>query len=367
MANVSELETRRFPVDQLREFCTRVFVHFEVRKDDAQLAADVLTTSDLRGIDSHGIARLPMYFEHFSVGRLNPGPRLQVLRETPSTATIDGDNGLGLLVAPKANEIAMEKAADVGSGWVSVCNSNHFGIASYGPLQAIQRDMIGWAMTNASSQVVPLWSSQRMLGTNPLAIAFPSANEPPIVIDMATSVVAYGKIEIAQRKNKPIPDGWALDANGNTTNDPWDATGLDYALLPLGGDHEHGGHKGYCLGSMVDILCGVLSGAAWGPFAPNFFIPNPPVETPVGRGLGHFFGAMRVDGFMEPDDFKKRMDHWSREFRAAKAAPGTDGPLVPGLPEWEAAASRSQDGIPLDSTLVSKLREVSQHTGVPWG
>ncbi len=200
MANVSELETRRFPVDQLREFCTRVFVHFEVRKDDAKLAADVLTTSDLRGIDSHGIARLPMYFEHFSVGRLNPRPRLQVLRETPSTATIDGDNGLGLLVAPKANEIAMEKAADVGSGWVSVCNSNHFGIASYGPLQAIQRDMIGWAMTNASSQVVPLWSSQRMLGTNPLAVAFPSANEPPIVIDMATSVVAYGKIEIAQRK-----------------------------------------------------------------------------------------------------------------------------------------------------------------------
>ena len=179
---------------------TRVFRHFGVPEADARQAADVLATSDLRGIDSHGVARLHTYFDMLTLGRINPRPEVRIVRESPSTATVDGDNGLGLVVGPRANAIAMDKAEAVGSGWVSVCNTNHFGIAGYYPLQALKRDLIGWAMTNATKLVAPLWAAERMLGTNPIAIAFPGKEEPPIVIDMATSAVAYGKIEIAMRK-----------------------------------------------------------------------------------------------------------------------------------------------------------------------
>ena len=207
-------ETRSYPIEQLSEFSERVFRHFGVPEADARQAADVLAASDLRGIDSHGVARLHTYFDMLTLGRINPRPEIRIVRQLPGTATVDGDNGLGLVVGPKANAIAMEKAEAVGSGWVSVRNTNHFGIAGYYPLQALKRDMIGWAMTNSTKLVAPLWSAERMLGTNPIAIAFPGKEEPPIVIDMATSAVAYGKIEIAMRKGQPIPDGWAVDADG---------------------------------------------------------------------------------------------------------------------------------------------------------
>ena len=166
-------DVHTYPIERLREFSTRVFLHFGVPEADARLAADVLATSDLRGIDSHGVARLHTYFDMLAFGRINPRPNIRVIRETPSTATVDGDNGLGLVVGPKANAIAMEKAVAVGSGWVSVSNTNHFGIAGYYPLQALKRDLIGWAMTNSTKLVAPIWGAERMLGTNPIAIAFP--------------------------------------------------------------------------------------------------------------------------------------------------------------------------------------------------
>lgn len=360
----SEFETQTFPVEQLSQFIRQVLRHFEISEEDAQQSADVLIASDVRGIDSHGIARLPMYARWLRAGRINPRPQVAIVRETPSTATVDGDNGLGLVVGNAANDIAMEKAAEVGTGWVAVRNSNHFGIAGYYPMKCLARDMIGWAMTNASCQVAPLWSRDRMLGTNPIAVAFPAGQQRPIVIDMATSVVAYGKVEIAQRKQVPIPDGWAIDAQGRVTNDASICTGLDYALLPLGGDRDHGGHKGYCLASMVDLLCGVLSGASWGPFAPNFFFDNPPRETEAGVGLGHFFGAMRIDGFIDADEFKSRADHWIRSFRNANPTPNTSGPLIPGQPEWEAEQQRRRGGIPLLTVVVDKLKDLSCETGI---
>lgn len=197
-----------FSSDYLKNFSAQVFVHFGIPETDALQAADVLARSDLRGIDSHGVARLHTYFDMLSLGRINAKPKIKITREKLSVATVDGDNGLGLVVGPKANEIALEKAETYGSGWVSVCNTNHFGIAGYYPLKALERDLIGWAMTNSTKLVSPLWGAQRMLGTNPIAIAFPGYKEPPIVIDMATSAVAYGKIEIALRKATDIPKGW---------------------------------------------------------------------------------------------------------------------------------------------------------------
>jgi LDH2 family malate/lactate/ureidoglycolate dehydrogenase len=358
-----EREFSLFPAEHLRDFSTKVFVHFGIPEADARQAADVLIKSDLRGIDSHGVARLHTYFDMLALGRINPRPDIKIVREKLSVATVDGDNGLGLIVGPKANEIAMEKAEKYGSGWVSVCHTNHFGIAGYYPLKALERDLIGWAMTNSTKLVAPLWGAERMLGTNPIAIAFPGYKEPPIVIDMATSAVAYGKIEMAVRKKTEVPRGWIIDKDGRMTTDPREMIDGG-AQLPLGSEREMGGHKGYALASMVDILCCVLSGANWGPFAPPFALRQEIPTRSVGKGIGHFFGAMRIDGFIDRDEFKKQIDEWIRVFRNTKPAPGTKGPLIPGDPEREAEAIRSKEGIPLLKPVVDDLLDISRKTGI---
>src|SRR5437867_11187422 len=253
-------ETRLYPPEWLFEFTTRVFRHMGVPEDDARTAATVLQAADLRGIDSHGVARLHTYFDMLQIGRIDPKPNVTIVRESPSTATVDGGNGLGLVVGPKANAIAMEKALAVGSGWVSVRNTNHYGIAGYYVLEALKRDLIGWSMANTTPSVTPLWGAERMLGTNPIAIAFPGREEPPIVIDMATSAAAYGKIEIAKRAGKPIPLGWAIDRQGAPTTDP-NAMIDGGAQVPLGSTRDGGGHKGDGLAVVVDVLSAVLSGA----------------------------------------------------------------------------------------------------------
>ena len=274
---------QHFPIERLYEFSTRVFIHFGVSDADAQQAADVLAASDLRGVDSHGVARLRSYFDMLTLGRINPTPNVRVVRELPATATVDGDNGLGLVVAPKANAIAMDKAEAVGAACVSVCNSNHFGMAGYYPLQALGRGLIGWAMCNSTKLVAPLWGAERMLGTNPIAIAFPCATEPPVVIDFASSATAYGKIEIALRKGVDLPVGWAIDREGRPATRPEQMIDGG-ALLPLGSTREAGGHKGYCLAALVDMLSCVLSGANWGPFAPPFALRQEVPARSVGKG-----------------------------------------------------------------------------------
>jgi L-2-hydroxycarboxylate dehydrogenase (NAD+) len=362
---MADIEAKVFPIEALREFSTRVFLHFGVPKEEAAQAADVLASADLRGIDSHGVARLHTYFDLLREGRINPKPQIKTIRSTLSTATVDGDNGLGLVAGPQANRMAMERAEKAGSGWVSVCNTNHFGIAGYYVLQALERDLIGWAMTNSTSIVAPLWGMERMLGTNPIAIAFPGKEEPPIVIDMATCAAAYGKIEMARRKGEAIPAGWAIDKQGRVTINPDDAVNGG-ALLPLGSDRERGGHKGYALAIMVDMLSGVLSGANWGPFAPPFALRQEIPKRSVGKGIGHFFGAMRIDGFIDADSFKRQIDDYIRVFRATKPAPGTTGPLIPGDPEREAEKLRREKGVPLIMPIIEDLRDISRKTGIPF-
>ncbi len=362
---MASVEVKVFPIEVLREFSTRIFLHFGVPKADAEQAADVLASADLRGIDSHGVARLTSYFDLLSEGLINPTPKIKVLRSTLSTATIDGDNGLGLVVGPQANKIAMDMAEKAGSGWVSICNTNHFGIAGYYVLKALERDMIGWAMTNSTKLVTPLWGAERMLGTNPIAIAFPGKDEPPIVIDMATCAAAYGKIEMARRRGQPIPQGWGIDNQGRGTTNPDDIV-AGGALLPLGSDRERGGHKGYGLAIMVDVLCGALGGANWGPFTPPFALRQEIPARNVGKGIGHFFGAMRIDGFIEADEFKRQIDDFIRTFRATKPAPGTNGPLIPGDPEREAEKVRRKDGVPLIMPVVEELRTISKKIGIPF-
>jgi L-2-hydroxycarboxylate dehydrogenase (NAD+) len=356
-------ETRSFPWPRLHEFCAGVFRHLGVPDDEAHLAADVLSAADRRGIDSHGVARLRTYYDLLSIGRINPRPRPRIVRETASTATVDGDNGLGLVLGPWANDVAMAKADGAGTGWVSVCNTNHYGIAGYYVLKAVERDMIGWSMTNSSKGVAPLWGGERMLGTNPIAIGFPAGEESPVILDMATCTVAYGKIEMAMREGHPIPLGWAIDADGYPTTDPR-AMHEGGALVPLGSDREHGGHKGYGLAMAVDVLSAVLSGANWGPFAPPFALRQADPPRSVGKGIGHFFGAMRLDAFRDPGEFKANMDDFVRTLRATRPAPGTPGPLVPGDPERVAQKLRDEHGVPLIPAVLEDLRDISQRTGV---
>jgi LDH2 family malate/lactate/ureidoglycolate dehydrogenase len=259
--------------------------------------------------------------------------------------------------------VAIEKAEKVGTGWVSVKNSNHFGIAGYHAMIALEHGMIGMAMTNASALVAPTFSIERMLGTNPISVAIPAGKEPPFVADFATTTASNGKLEILQRKNEEAPLGWVQDETGNQTTNA-NALKESGAMLPLGGDREHGSHKGYALGSIVDIFSAVLSGASYGPWAPPFpaYVPMP--ENMPGQGLGHFFGAMRVDAFRPANEFTANMDNWIRRFRAAKPAPKHEKVLIPGDPEREMEAVRRKEGIPLFESVVVDLKRVGEMMGV---
>ncbi len=348
---------------QLRQFTEQIFVAIGCPDADARLAADVLISADLRGVDSHGVARLPGYVRLYDHGRLNPKPRLRVVHETPSTAVVDGDRGLGLVVGPWAMRFAIDKARTAGTGWVAVRNSNHFGIAGYHALLATEHDMIGQAMTHAAPLVAPTFSLEKMLGTNPIAVAIPAATEPTFLADFASTAVAYGKLEILQRKGKAIPEGWAQDADGRSTTDA-NAVKNGGALLPLGTDREHGSHKGYGLGAIVDIFSGVLSGANYGPWVPPFATAGfMAANEGVGDGTGHFFGAMRIDAFRPADAFKAHMDTWIQRFRQARAVDG-QRVLIPGDPERLMEAERQANGIPLLEPVVQSLEELGERFGV---
>ena len=347
-----------YSYQHLYQFALNVFKSMGCTNEDATLATSVLLSADLRGIDSHGIARLVGYVRLWEVGRINSTPNIHIVHETPSTAVVDGDRGLGLVVAPRAMQIAIDKAKQVGTGWVSVKNSNHFGIAGYHAMMALSQDMIGMAMTNASALVAPTYSAEKLLGTNPIAVAVPAGKEAPFVADFATTTAANGKLEIAQRKNEPIPKGWAQDATGHTTTDA-SILKKGGALLPLGSEKEQGSHKGYALGSIVDIFSGVLSGASFGPWAPPFpaYVPMP--ENMPGEGLGHFLGAMRIDAFRPAEDFKNNMDQWLTRFRTAQPVEGQSQVYVAGDIERAMEGARMKNGIPLVAEVVKDLNELA--------
>ncbi len=331
--------------------------------DDSFVATKTLLSADIRGIDSHGIARLIGYVRLWESERINATPDIRIVYETPSTAVVDGGSGLGLIVAPFAMQVAIDKAKNVGTGWVSVKNSNHFGIAGIHAMMALEQDMIGIAMTNASALVAPTFSIERMLGTNPIAVAIPAGEQPPFVADFATTTAANGKLELLQRKNEDTPIGWVQDKDGMPTIDA-NSLKKQGALLPLGSDREHGSHKGYALGSIVDIFSAVLSGASYGPWAPPFpaYVPMP--ENMPGEGLGHFFGAMRIDAFRPAEEFKSNMDNWIKRFRSAKPAEGHEKVLIPGDPEREMEIIRMKNGIPIVDSVLAELKSVGEKMGV---
>lgn len=349
--------------DRLRSFTENIFRAIGCPDRDAQTAAEALLSADLRGIDSHGVARLSGYVRLWEAGRIIARPELKVVHETPSTAVVDGGSGLGLVVAPYAMELVLRKATEVGTAWVSVCNSNHFGIAAYHAMKALPEGMIGIAMTNASALVSPTFSRERLLGTNPICVAIPAGKYPPFVADFATTTAANGKLEILQRKGEDAPLGWIQDAEGNPVANAH-ALKQGGALLPLGGDREHGSHKGYALGAIVDIFSAVLSGANYGPWVPPFpaYVPMP--ENQPGKGIGHFFGAMRIDAFRPAADFLADMDRWIERFRSAKPVAGQERVLIPGDPEREYETVRREAGIPLLAPVMEDLQNTGRKFGI---
>ena len=349
----------KYSFDRLHQFAVNLFMKIGCPIEQAIEAANVLLSADLRGVDSHGVARLVGYLRLYEKNRINSKPQISVVHETPSTAVVDGDAGLGLVAGPYAMRLAIEKAKNVGTGWISVKNSNHYGIAGYHAMMALEADCIGISMTNASPLVAPTYSKERLLGTNPIAVAVPAENEPPFVADMATTTAANGKLEILQRKNESAPLGWLQDKEGQPTQA---AQGIveGGALLPLGGDREHGSHKGYILGSIVDILSAVLSGANFGPWVPPFVSFLDPDPNPVGVGIGHFFGALRIDAFRPASEFKTHMDIWIKRFRNATTINETNKVIIPGDPERRMDQLRRKEGIPLLDTVVKDLQSLSE-------
>jgi L-2-hydroxycarboxylate dehydrogenase (NAD+) len=348
---------------QLYQFTYSVFSTIGCSDEHAHLATKVLLSADLRGIDSHGVARLSGYIRLWEAGRINAKPAIKIEYETPSTAVVNGDGGLGLVVAPYAMQVAIEKAKYCGTGWVAVNHSNHFGIAGYHAMMALENDMIGMAMTNASPLVAPTFSTERLLGTNPIAVAVPANKQPPFVADMATTTAANGKLEILQRKGLAAPNGWIQDKEGKSSTNPHELKDGG-ALIPLGSDYEHGSHKGYALGSIVDIFSAVLSGANYGPWVPPFVTFLQPPADPVGKGIGHFFGAMRIDAFRPADEFKNHMDNWIERFRKAQPVSGKEKVLIPGDPEREMEIVRVKEGIPLNKKVEEDLRELGKKLAI---
>ncbi len=345
-------EAEFVPSEDLKATVAGVFEKMGGEPADAQLGADVLVVADLRGVDSHGVSNmLKSYITGYQNGQINPRPNWKIVRETPSTANIDSDRGLGIIITPKAMDIAIQKAKNVGVGMVTIGNARHLGMASYHAMMALEHDMIGVCMTSCPPLVVPTFGAEPRLGTNPIAVAAPAKNEPPFVFDAATSSVAGNKIGIARRLGVKMEPGWLASEDGSPIMEETDPP-EKYTLLPLGSTRELGSHKGYGLSCMVDILAGVLTGVGYGavPGRPNF---------------GHYVAAYSIDAFTDPDDFKEMMDEWMGMMKSTKPAPGHDRVLVAGQPEAEVEAVRRVDGIPLHPEVAQWMRDTCAELSVP--
>jgi L-2-hydroxycarboxylate dehydrogenase (NAD+) len=350
---VSVKECTRVDHRKLSCFVRLVFEKLGVPTSDAEIAADVLVMADLRGVDTHGVIRVSprtWYVKWLLDGEMKARPEIRIVTESPSSALVDGDGGMGMVVGHRAMELAIRKAKDSGVAMIGVRNSRHFGMSAYYAMQALPHDMIGIAMTNASRQVVPTFGTEAKFGTNPIAVAAPAMNELPFVLDMATTTAAAGKLEVAARLQERIPPGWALDEKAEPTGDPRVAQRAR-RLLPLGGTRDGGSHKGYGLAVLVEVLCGVLTG--------NITALN---ANQVPRG--HFFGAIRIDSFRPAGDFKADMDRLIRELKSTAPAAGQERVYVAGEIEFETEKERRGRGIPLHASILKELRALSAELGV---
>lgn len=346
-------ELKVFNHEKLKNFCTDVLVNLEMPRKDAFIVADSLVSANLKGVDSHGVVRMGIYTERLIRKLVKSSGEIIVQKETESTALIDANNLMGQIASVSAMEIAMLKAEKSGVGFVGVYNSNHFGAAAYFSMKALDSGMIGFAYSNAPATMAPWGSKSRYFGTNPFSVAVPAENKLPIVLDMATSVTARGKIIMANQKGEKIDLGLAIDKNGVVTTNAKDA--LEGAVLPFGGA------KGSGIALLVDILCGILTGANFGPHISDLY-----ANLIDQQNVGHFVGAINPENFIGRDRFKLRMDQIIKEIKELPTAQGFNEVLMPGELEFRLEADRKENGVPLDVDVIEILSVLGRKFSIRW-
>jgi L-2-hydroxycarboxylate dehydrogenase (NAD+) len=346
-----------FRAADLKDYMIRFFTRLDVPPADAAISAEVLLAADLRGVDSHGMIRLNSYYgDRIRVGLIDPKTPTRIIHETNTTALLDAGNGLGHVASHRAMSLCLEKARQTGLSMVTVRNSNHYGIAGYYAMMALEQDMIGISFTNSQPLVAPTYGRKAMLGTNPIAVAVPAQDERPYVLDMATSIVPIGRITVYDKAGKPIPEGWGIDKEGTVTTQPGEVL-VGGALMPLGGIDLMRGYKGYGLSLMVDIFSGVLSGSAFGT----------KVDIRDGKhpaGTGHFFAAIDISAFRPKDEFKRDMDELIRLLKDSPKAVGQERIYIHGEKEFETAEKNLRNGVPLLAPVVDGLKKSGREVGV---
>jgi len=337
----------------LRQTVAAIFEKCNLTPEDAAIGADVLVTTDLRGVESHGVSNmLRSYVQSYQSGAYNPRPNWRIVRESPSTATVDADGGLGVILGPKAMRIAIDKAKNVGVGIVTMFNGRHLGAVGHHAMLAAQEDMVGMCMTAAQPGVVPTFGAEPRFGTNPISIAAPARNQPPVLFDAATSSIANNKVQLARRMGAAMLPGWVSDNEGNPlmTEVPAPDRG-EYHLLPLGGTRELGSHKGYGMALMVEIMSTLLSGTL-------------PFGLDRSTGYKHFFAAYNIAAFADVEEFKDHMDQMLEWLRETKPAPGEERVLYPGLLEYEDERERRAHGIPLHKEVIEWFGQTTKEFGL---
>ena len=337
----------------LRRTVTQIFEKLGLSKEDAAEGADVLTMTDLRGVETHGVSNmLRQYVRDYRAGKLDPRPGIKVVRQSPGTAVIDAERRLGIIIVPKAMRLAIEKARAVGVGAVTVYNSGHFGAIGHYAMQAALQDMVGVCYTGAGLSVVPTFAAKPLLGTNPIALAAPARREAPMLFDAATSAIAGNKIRLAIRVGSPLLPGWVTDKEGTPIMEEKPVFNRDeYHQAPLGGTREQGSHKGYGFAMMAEVLSTVLAGAL-----PTMLAP--------GSGSKTHFAAYNIEAFTDVEQFKSTMDDMLRTLRTAQPAAGQERVLYPGLSEAEEVVHRRAEGIPLHKEVLQWFAECTSELGV---
>ena len=349
----SEGHVRVFPAKRLETFIASVLTALGLPDQDAAVCAARMTEADLRGVDTHCIFRLPHYCQRIRAGGINLRPKVRPVRENAVTALVDGDNGMGHVVITYATELAIQKASETGLAWVGTFNGNHAGAAAVYTTMALDHDMISMYMTVANGNHMPPWGGvEPILGTNPISVAIPAGEEPPIALDIATTVASHGKVKLAAQKGESIPVGWMMDRKGQPLTDPRRAA--EGFLLPIGT------YKGYGLNVVIGMLAGVLNGAAFGRNVIDF---NKDFVT--RNNSGHMILAMRVDNFQTADTFKKEMDLAIREIRESERMEGVERIWLPGEIEYYRIRERLEKGIPIASAVVDELRKLAGALNTP--
>ena len=344
----------RVPEQSLRRTVTAIFEKMGETPEDAAIGADVLVTTDLRGVETHGVSNLMRaYVDRYASGGMKARPDWRIVRESPATATVDADTGLATILGPKMMGMAIDKAREVGIGIVTVHNAGHSGAIGHHAMLAAREDMVGVTMTAGGAAILPTFGAEPRLGTNPIAIAAPARNEAPFLFDVATSAIAGNKTVLARRVGATIEPDWITDLDGNPITDGRPMPGLgEYYMLPLGGTRENGSHKGYGFAMMAEILATLLSGSI-------------PGMLDTARGSSHYFAAYNISAFTDVDQFKDTMDDTLRTLRTTKPAPGFDRVLYPGLSEHEEEQERRANGIPLHREVVEWFQHITAELSLP--